>query len=39
MVFFEYDDDDEFDFGEAVYSEFARKKFSLKNSASLIGKK
>lgn len=39
VVFFEYDDDDEFDFGEAVYSEFARKKFSLKNSASLIGKK
>ncbi|MBR1763392.1 MAG: hypothetical protein IJ731_08535 [Eubacterium sp.] len=38
LVFLEYNDDDN-DFGEAVYSEFGRKKYSLKNQMSLLGKK
>ena len=38
LVFLEYDDDDD-DFGEAVYSEFERKKYELKNRLSLVGKK
>ncbi len=37
LVFFEYDDD-EFDFGYAVYSEFARKSFTLKQKHNLLGK-
>ena len=42
VVFLEYDDDedDSFgEFGEAVYSEFARKKYSIKNDNLLVGKK
>lgn len=38
LVFFEYDDEDEFDFGNAVYSEFGRKSFTLKPKHDLIGK-
>lgn len=37
LVFYEFDDDED-DFGEAVYSEFARKYFKLKQTNSLIGK-
>lgn len=38
LIFYEYDDDDEFDFGDAVYSEFARKSFTLKEKNNLINK-
>lgn len=38
LAFLEYDDDDDFDFGDAVYSEFARKSFTLKEKHSLVGK-
>ena len=37
IVFYEFDDDED-DFGEAVYSEFARRVFILKQADSLVGK-
>lgn len=39
IIFYEYDDDDDFDFGEAVYSEFARKKISIKNRFNIVDKR
>ena len=38
VVFFECDDDDEFDFGDTIYSEFERRRFTLKEKRNLVGK-